>query len=918
MKQVLLSLFLLLSPTAWATTRNVAPLARASASSQLDDAHGADCVNDGIIRVRGKGSWASAAPMAFWGEIDFPWVQLDWDNPVNISKVVVYDLPDGPSACKGGELVFDDGSRILVRQIPAGGMPREICFPARRTKSLRFEVTDGDGSYIGLSELEVYEAPEVAQNYTELVDPYIETTRGRYFFFVTGSQPFGMISAAPLTRNKNQGGGGYNYNDNTILGFPQVHAWMLAGLDLMPTTGQVDADGGEQAWKSPFTHAGEVVQPAYHRLFLERYGMWVEQTNTDRASLYRLTFTEADSAHILLNLGGYLSTATMVNAHVTRTTDRRICGYFDTTGRLWGGPDVVRIFFAAEFDRAFASLRPFGAMVAADGDALYMAQTTATPRNEGMSYADAPVAGISAEYAVRPGDRLLLKMTVSYTSLENAENNLTEIPGFDFDATRQASQREWNDMLGRIDVKGGTAADRTKFYTDLWHTLLGRHKLDDLSGDYPSLTSASSPKGEGSSFQRHYAARLKIRNLHSDGSLPLGMGGGRGIYNSDALWLSQWNLNTLWGIAYPDVLDDFAASFLQSSLNGGLLARGPCAGGYTFIMSGCPATSLITSAYQRGIHRKYSPKIALREMVRNHEVGGMLAYGQDDDLRFYEQKGYVPNAAGLTIQWAFEDWALAEMAERMGQKKIARRFHRRASGWPASFNQELGFILPRTREGGWLHTDLLNGWGYEEANAWQATFGLSHDIPGLAALMGGNDTLCARLNYAFEQAASEDFMSGYGGGYVSYSNQPGLSNAHVFGHAGRPDLTQYWVRRVRRQAYGGITPDKGYGGHDEDQGQMGSLSALMSIGLFAIDGGSSQCPAYDITSPIFDEVTIRLHPDYCDGREFRILTHHNSEANCYIQRMTLNGAVHPDFRLTHEQLQRGGTLEMWLSDEREP
>lgn len=894
MRQVLLSLFLLLSLTTWATTRNVAPLARASASSQLDETHGANCVNDGIIRVKGKGSWASAAPMMFWGEIDFPWVQLDWDTPVNINKVVIYDRPDGPSACKGGELVFDDGSRILVRQIPAGGMPREICFPARQTKSLRFEVTDGDGSYIGLSELEAYEAPEAAQSYIELVDPYIETTRGRYFFFVTGSQPFGMIGAAPLTRNKNQGGGGYNYNDDTILGFPQVHAWMLAGLDLMPTTGQVDADCGEQAWKSPFTHAGEVVQPAYHRLFLERYKMWVEQTCTDRTSLYRLTFTETDSAHILLNLGGYLSTTTMVNAHITGYTDRRLTGYFDTTGRLWGGPDVVRIFFAAEFSRPFTALTPFGAM--SRKATYYVASTTATPRNDGMSYADAPVAGISADYRVEAGEQLLLKMSVSYTSEENALLNLTEIPDFDFDATRQSSQQQWNDMLGRIDVKGGTTEDRTKFYTDLWHTLLGRHKLDDLNGDYPDYTQGGTVEGK---VVRN--ARLTVRNATA-----------HHMYNSDALWLSMWNLNTLWGIAYPDVLDDFAASFLQYSLNGGLLARGPCAGGYSFIMSGCPATSLITSAWQRGIHRKYNPKVALREMVRNHEPGGMLAYGQEDDLRFYERHGYVPNAAGLTIQWAFEDWALAEMAERMGQQKVSERFYRRSKGWMSCYSKDVGLVLPRTKEGTWLHTDPLNGLGYVESNAWQATFGLSHDLPTLAMLMGGQDSLCAKLNYAFLQSQKDDFMSSYGNGYVNYGNQPGLSNAHVFGHAGRPDLTQYWVRRVRRQTYGGTTPDKGYGGHDEDQGQMSSLSALMSIGLFAIDGGSSQTPTYDITAPMFSEITIRLHPDYCDGPTFRIKAHGVSDVNCYIRRMLLNGQPHHDFQLSHEQLKRGGTLELWL------
>lgn len=887
MRRILLFLLALPQLQASATTYNVAPRARVTASSAMDEKHGANCVNDGIIRIAGKGEWRSDAKMTFWGEIDFPWIQLDWEEEVEIGSVTLYDIATKDATCAGGELVFSDGSRLLVREIPAGGAPKVVSFAPKKTRSLRFEVTDGDGDHIGLSEIEVWAVPT---DYVTTVDPYIETTRGRYFFFSTGAQPFGMISAAPLTRNKNQGGGGYNYNDAQILGFPQIHAWMLSGLVMMPTTGE----GTTSDWQSPFTHAGEVVQPGYHRLYLERYQIWVEQTATDRASLYRLTFARNDDAHILLNLGGFVGTSTMVNAHITHHDNSSLSGYFDTTGRLWGGPDVVRIFFAAEFSRPCKSLTPFGEMKREAS--AFVAQTVATPRNEGMSYADAPAAGISADYDVHAGDTLLLKMAISYTSEENALRNLTEIEAFDFDATRRTSQQEWNEMLGRIEVKGGSADDRTKFYTDLWHTLLGRHKIDDHNGDYPDRTVGG--KVEGKTVKN---AEMKIRNAQ-----------GFHMYNSDALWLSMWNLNTLWGLAYPDVLDDFAASFLQYSLNGGLLARGPCGGGYSFIMSGCPATSLITSAYQRGIHRKYSPLTALREIVRNHEPGGMLAYGQEDLLRFYERHGYVPNAAGLTIQWAFEDWALAEMALSLGQKQIARRFYRRSHGWVHSFNEQLGLVLPKTSEGKWLHTDPMNGWGFEEANAWQATFGLSHDLPRLAALMGGEDSLCQKLNHAFEQSQRDDFMSGYGNGYVNYGNQPGLSNAHVFAHAGRPDLTQKWVHRVRRQTYGGTSPDKGYGGHDEDQGQMASLSALMSLGLFAIDGGSSRFPVYDITAPFFNEITIRLHPDYCEGSEFCITTHNVGDENCYIQRMQLNGRNLDVPQLSHADFQRGGRLELWL------
>ena len=236
----------LIAGSAQATTRNIAPLAQARASSEQDGAHAAHCINDGIIGVMGKGSWASDSKMMFWGEIDYPWIELEWEQEVCIDRVVIYDRPEAASTCSGGELVFDNGQKLYVRNIPSDGTAREVRFPARHTRRLRFNVTDGNHSHIGLSEIEVFEAPQAATAYIHMADPYIETTRGRYFYFVTGSTPFGMISAAPLTRNKNQGGGGYNYNDTEVLGFPQIHGWMLSGLDLMPTTGDINPTLGEE------------------------------------------------------------------------------------------------------------------------------------------------------------------------------------------------------------------------------------------------------------------------------------------------------------------------------------------------------------------------------------------------------------------------------------------------------------------------------------------------------------------------------------------------------------------------------------------------------------------------------------------------------------------------------------------------
>jgi predicted alpha-1,2-mannosidase len=379
------------------------------------------------------------------------------------------------------------------------------------------------------------------------------------------------------------------------------------------------------------------------------------------------------------------------------------------------------------------------------------------------------------------------------------------------------------------------------------------------------------------------------------------------MYNSDAFWLTQWNLNILWGLAWPELLDEFSASLVQYADNGKLLPRGPCAGGYSYIMTGCPATNLIVSTYVKGLLTKTGAEHAYEVMKSNHMPGGMM---EIDD--FYIDHGYHPGNAGITLEAAFQDWALAQMAGKLGKNDDKAYFLQRSEGWKKLFHPNHKLIFPKDKDGKWLHDDPLSGRGWVEANSWQGTWSVSHDIEGLARLMGGKDTLCEKLNFAFEQATPDDFVFGYGRGYVSYANQPGCSNAHVFNHAGKPWLSQYWVRRVNEQAYGAITPDKGYGGHDEDQGQMGGVSALMSMGIFSLRGTASADPVYEITSPVFDEITIDLDPAYYEGETFIIRTHNNSAENCYIQRAALNGDPLSRYWFHHAEFEKGGMLELWL------
>lgn len=884
-------------------TDNIAPFAKATASSCAEGRY-ASGINDGIARIKGKGEWVSDVRETFWGEIDFPWVRLDWEKTVKIDRLLLFDRVSDSAHTAGVALHFSDGSTVDVGEIPDNGAPREVRLGGIATSFVKIEITDGTGSYPGLSEVEVYPVIDDDTDPVGIVDPFIETTRGRYFFFISGCQPFGMIGAAPLTRNKNQGGGGYNYNDRHILGFPQIHAWMLSGLTFMPATAKVDVSGGENTWKSRFSHAGEIACPSYHRVYLEDYGTWVEQTATQRTSMYRMKYTRDDEAVLLFNLGGHVSTSTMVNASVKAVSGTRLEGSFQTVGRLWGGPDSVKVFFVAEFERPFKRLdswSPDGIVKNASGlDTNY----PSVARNEGMSYHDAPSAGLMALFDVKAGEPLLVKMAISYTSLDNARANLAaESTSWDFDSMCRDSRREWNEWLGKISVKGGTEKQKIKFYTDLWHTLLGRHKINDSDGSYPDRTAGGRVEGKNV-----ISPQFKIKHL------PLDIDGRPrfNIYNSDALWLTQWNQNTLWGLAWPALLDDFSASMLEYAANGGLIPRGPCGGAYSFIMSGCPATSMITSAYQKDLTKKWSPAKAYPVLLRNHSRGGMLGYNSEKEFDFYLCNGYAPNRAGLTVQWAFEDWALSRMARRMGKQKDAGRLEARTKGWRKCIHPDIFLLLPKNEEGSWLHTDPLSDWGYEEANAWQTTFGLSHDLAGLAEAMGGRDNACRMLEYAFVNSIADNFTGSYGNGYVSYANQPGLSAAHVFSHWGKPWLTQYWTRQVLDKAYGSTSPYRGYGGHDEDQGQMSGVSALMALGLFSVNGGSEINPFYEISSPVFDEITISLDDDYYSGKEFKIVTHNNSAENCYIIRAMLNGEEHNSFRLPHATFANGGVLELWL------
>lgn len=867
---------------------NIATDAWVTVSDSLNSETGARNLVDGKIMYDGQGEWVCKGNVASWGVMYMPWIKLEWQETVDIDRVVLYDRVSKEEHLSGGTLYFSDGSQVSVTAIPNDGSPKKVCFPAKKVKWIRFEATDGNGKNIGLSEIEVFAAHDTQTEYVEWVDPYIETTRGRWFYCTPGARPFGMVAAHAFTRNKNQGGGGYNYNFNEILGFSQINEWMISGPNLMPVSGDIDPTQGMQGWKSAFKHESEIIQPGYHRLFLDRYKAWVEYTATERVAMYRLNYTDYADAKLLVDVGSVLGNCSMDKAVLHRMDNHRVVGEFTTTERFWGGPDSIKLYFVLDCNMPFKKVNAWN-------------EKGLVPDTDAISGND---AGMVLDFGLTLGKDVLFKIALSYTSVDNAiENMKAELPHWDFNQVHKETRTIWNETLGRIAVQGGTEAQNIKFYTDLWHALLGRHKINDVNGFYPDYT-------KGPYINKRSASPLEVKRLplNNDGSVKFNM------YGFDGIWLTQWNLNILWGLAWPEILDDFTACLVQYADNGGLLPRGACSGGYSFIMTGCPATSMLVSTYMKDLMKKTNPSHAYEVIKRNHLPGGMMSYESADDLKFYMKNGWCPDNAGKTVEWAFQDWGLSRMALRLGKKSDASLFEKRSHGWTSLFNKEYGLIFPKTQNAKWSHTDPLSGAGWVEANSWQATWSVSHDLPKLVSLMGGGEKFCEKLNYAFEQARPTDFVHAYSGGYVSYANQPGCSNAHLFTYGGQPWLTQYWVRQVKQYAYGGITPDKGYGGHDEDEGQMGAVSALMALGIFSVTGTESDTPYYDITSPVFDKITITLNPEYYSGKEFVINVHNNSEKNCYIQKAALNGNDWQYAQFDHKDFAKGGSLDLWLGD----
>jgi len=738
----------------------------------------------------------------------------------------------------------------------------------------------------------------------DYVEPQIDTHKSRWFFFASAARPFGMVSLSPDTWVKGSWRSGYLYDSLHVRCISHIHAWQMSGIPVMPTVGEFKGYLGMEAYKSSYSHNNEVVTPGYHDIFLNDYNIRAELTSTNRVGFHKYTYPADEEKFVIFDVGAFLGHSKTDLAKVIRISEHEIAGY-SLMGKTMRRPKPTYVYFVARFDQPISN---FGTWQ--NGKLLSDKLEEITGEN----------VGAYVSFDKEESNTLKMKVAISFTNIDQARLNMdTELAHWDFDQVVADSKTGWNDYLGRIKIKGGTENQKIKFYTDLWHSLLGRKIVNDVDGKYCDMTG-----------DKPVIRQVK---LNADGSLK------HNQYNFDAWWGSHWTLNVLWSMVYPEIMDDFCASMVEMYNHGGLIPRGPSGGNYTYVMIGDPASSFFATAYNKGI-RNYDIQKAYEGLYKNAFVGGIrdrAGYEHDDNpqgggMNYYVDRGYVPegiegpglhrDGASMTLEYAYQDWCVAQLAKALGKTEDYKMFTQRSKNYKNLWDPEIKFIHPKNMDGSWT-TDFqpigegFNTLGFCESNSSVYTNFVPHDLEGLIELFGGEETYTKYLDSCFIKAKPDRFISAHAKhaeNWVDYENQPACQMGHLFNFSGAPWLSQKWIREVKEITFGDITPYGGYNG-DEDQGQMGALGVLMAMGLFQMDGGASVNSSYEITSPIFDEIEIKLNSKYYSGDKFVITTENNSADNIYIQQAKLNGKDWTKFSFPHELFAKGGKLHLTLGNE---
>ncbi|MGM9804664.1 MAG: GH92 family glycosyl hydrolase [Muribaculaceae bacterium] len=718
-----------------------------------------------------------------------------------------------------------------------------------------------------------------AIDYAQYVNVFIGTG-GHGHTFPGATVPNGAIQPSPDTRIYGWDAcSGYYYNDSTINGFSHTHlsgtgCCDLGDVLLMPTVGEQDVTQEEarcqtKSYASPFSHDEESAEPGYYQVKLQRYGINAEITATTHGAIHRWTFPKSEDAGVILDLDYALDDQINSEMELKVISETEVVGRKKT--KFWAFDQYIN--FYAQFSKPFTYTIIDDTVTVADKQ---------KPRRKAL-----------LKFNTDQDEIVFAKVGVSGVDIDGAKKNvLTEIPEWDFDGVRVAARNRWNAFLSKVDIETEDADERAIFYTALYHTGLQPNVYTDVDGRYLGMD-------------------LKVHQ--GDAAKP--------VYTIFSTWDTFRAYHPLMTIIDPERNEEYVNSLLLKAREGGILPMWELQSNYTGCMIGYHAVPIIADAYVKGA-RSFDGQEALQAMLRTAEYDTTGISCPDLVLpclmpaaKYWKNKlGYVPcdkdnEAVAKALEYAYNDWCIAQMAEAVGDTAVQRKYAQFGKAYTHYYDAGTGYMRGKDSKGNWRTPfdparSTHRSDDYCEGNAWQWTWFAPHDPEGLMELMGGKDEFIRKLDALFSasseitgDAVSAD-ISGLIGQYA-HGNEPSHHIIHFYNFAGQPWKTQELVDQVLHTLY--FNNDNGLSGN-EDCGQMSAWYVMNAMGFYQVAPGK---PVYSIGRPLFNRVTINL----TNGKKFEIVATGNSKDNKYVQSMKLNGEELEQPFFTHDDIMNGGKLE---------
>ena len=710
---------------------------------------------------------------------------------------------------------------------------------------------------------------KTANDYTQEVNPFIGTdfTGNTY----PGAQaPFGMVQLSP--DNGLPGWdriSGYFYPDSTIAGFSHTHlsgtgAGDLYDISFMPVTMPYleSAEGGLGIY-SKFSHADEKASAGYYQVKLKDYNIDVELTATPRCGVQRYTFPKAESM-VVLNLKKAMNWDFTMDSQIEVVDSCNIRGYRFSEGWARG----QKVYFATRFSR------PFKNVEIADDEIKLKGEKVGTSK----------VARFM--FDTEEGDQLTIVTALSGVSVEGAVKNLeAEAPHNDFDKYLAEVKTDWNAQLDAIEIVGGSVDDRANFYTALYHTMIAPTIYSDVDGQY-------------------YGPDKKVHQ--ADGWVN---------YSTFSLWDTFRAAHPLLTYTQPERVNDMVKSFIAFYEQNGRLPVWNFWGSETDMMIGYHAVPVIVDAYLKGIG-DFDAEKALEACVATANIDEYRGIGT------YKQKGYIPyNVAdkynaenwslSRTLEYAFDDYCIAEMAKKMGKTALADEFYKRSQNYRNVYNPATGFMQPIDDKGVFQPNFSPDEYTAHicESNAWHYFWSVQQDVKGLIALTGGQDKFAAKLDsmFTYIPAGNDElpiFSTGMIGQYA-HGNEPSHHVIYLYNKVRQPWKAQKYAAQVMHELY--FNAPAGLCGN-EDCGQMSAWYVFSAMGIYPVDPVSGE---YEIGTPLFPETRVNL----ANGKTFTILAPNVSRENIYIQSVKVNGKPYDKSYITHQQIMDGATVEFEMGNQ---